>query len=31
VALLPEPKGRSLEDLSAQAMAPAPAKTLQRA
>jgi PHS family inorganic phosphate transporter-like MFS transporter len=31
VALLPEPKGRSLEDLSARAMSPAPAKTLQRA
>jgi PHS family inorganic phosphate transporter-like MFS transporter len=31
VALLPEPKGRSLEDLSAQAMAPAQPKTLQRA
>jgi len=31
VALLPEPKGRSLEDLSAQAMAPTQPKTLQRA
>ena len=31
VALLPEPKGRSLEDLSAEAMAPPPAKVLERA